>query len=132
MCRGIMEIWKSGVDHGTFNARNACCKGLITNTWHIIYMIYFLNQILPCFLLTTQADVLVNSASSNLKHPTTCGRALIRVGGAQYIEACRAITSVKSGEIVCTSGGKLSCRNINMAYLQRPRTYPATRQRRKR
>ena len=62
--------------------------------------------------MTPQADVLVNSANSNLKYPTACGYALIQVGGEQFNEACQRFTNINSGEIECTSGGNLSCKHV--------------------
>ncbi|XP_028416340.1 protein mono-ADP-ribosyltransferase PARP14-like [Dendronephthya gigantea] len=53
------------------------------------------------------ADVLVNSARSNLNHPTACGQVLMDRGGPYYKEACRPHTNIPPGDIVVTESGTL-------------------------
>jgi hypothetical protein len=69
-------------------------------------------NIATCFFLSLQADVLVNSALPNLKHPTACGKALQDRGGISYIEACKLHTNIPALDIVCTSGGNLPCQYV--------------------
>ena len=59
-----------------------------------------------------QADVLVNSAHSNLNHLTACGKALQDQGGISYTEACKLHTNIPMLDIVCTSGGNLPCKYV--------------------
>ncbi|CAB4022007.1 poly [ADP-ribose] polymerase 14-like [Paramuricea clavata] len=67
------------------------------------------------------ADVLVNSAHTNLNHPTACGRALMVRGGSCFQEACKPHIAIRPGDIIATESGNLLskyvihavCRNLN-------------------
>ena len=71
-------------------------------------------------LLCLKADVLVNSAHSDLNHLTACGRALMAGGGLSFQEACKPHANIRPGEIVTTESGNLPakfvihavCRNL--------------------
>ena len=71
-------------------------------------------------LFFAKADVLVNSARSNLNNPTACGQALMVRGGQCYKEACRPHTNIRPGDVVVTESGTLLskyvvhavCRNL--------------------
>jgi O-acetyl-ADP-ribose deacetylase (regulator of RNase III) len=54
-----------------------------------------------------KADVLVNSAHSNLNNLTACGRALMTRGGLSLREACKPQTQIRPGDIVTTESGNL-------------------------
>ncbi|CAB3994784.1 poly [ADP-ribose] polymerase 14-like [Paramuricea clavata] len=72
-------------------------------------------RILPSRLpriFSLNADVLVNSTLSNLNYPTACGRALQNRGGLSYIEVCKPHTNIPPWDIVCTTGGNLSCQHV--------------------
>ena len=58
------------------------------------------------------ADVLVNSAHSNLNDLTACGQALVNRGGSSFQEACKPHTAVKAGDIVATESGNLSSKHV--------------------
>ena len=51
----------------------------------------------------------MNSATSSLKSPTACGKALNTVGGHVFVEACKQLTKISVGDIAVTTGGDLSC-----------------------
>ena len=59
-----------------------------------------------------KADVLVNSASSDLTNPTKCGKDLNKVGGLSFLLACNTHRSISKGAVVRTSGGRLACKFV--------------------
>ena len=54
----------------------------------------------------------MNSAQSDLSKLTACGKALSIVGGPRFIQACLHQGSIGKGDVVCTSGGNLSCKYV--------------------
>lgn len=59
-----------------------------------------------------EADILVNSANSDLNHATACGKDLVDVGGQEFVSACKRHTNILPGDIAYTVGGKLRCNYV--------------------
>ncbi|XP_046851430.1 protein mono-ADP-ribosyltransferase PARP14-like isoform X2 [Xenia sp. Carnegie-2017] len=59
-----------------------------------------------------RADVLVNSATSNLNTPSMIGKAMNTFGGSLYVSECSNFTNVAYGDVVTTSGGNLRCKYV--------------------
>lgn len=54
----------------------------------------------------------MNSAHSDLSHPTVCGQALNKVGGPSFIQACSNYGRINEGGVARTAGWNLACRFV--------------------
>ena len=65
------------------------------------------------YLLSSQADAIVNTASSDLDlSKNACARSLSAVAGPSLQQECSTKGPVNVGEIAVTGGGNLSCKYV--------------------